>query len=92
MPLHSDRGYVVITDLADGTKNVDIYTRSGATGPSHLLASYGRLRDVVVETGVPFRAWAGRRLTDDVVEVSYNHEQGRLYVRDPVDLKTSLAG
>lgn len=90
MPLQSDRGYVAITDLPDGTKNVNIYARSNKHGPSHRFASYQGLRNVVVDSDVPFRTWEDGGLSDDVLEVTFDLEDGRLYVRDPADLSTSL--
>lgn len=92
MPLQSDRGYVAITDLPDGRKNVNIYARSSKSGPSHRFASYQRLQEVVVDTDVPFRDWEDGSVSDDVVEVTFDLDDGRLYVRDPAELSNSPWG
>lgn len=90
MPLQNDRGYVAITDLDDGAKRVEIYARKGRSGPSHLFAAYRRCREVVVETDAPFDPWGDGSVSDEVVDVSYDLTDGRLYVRDPVDMSDAM--
>jgi hypothetical protein len=91
MALPTDRGYVAITDLDDGGKRVEIYARKKPSGPTHLFAAYQRCRDVVLETDTPFDPWeAGSIVSDDVVEVSYSEEDGRLYVREPADMSDAM--
>lgn len=90
MPMPTDRGFVAITDLDGGTKRVEIFARKGSSGPTHLFASYRRCSNVVVETETPFEVWGAASVSDDVVEVNYDPEQGTLYVREPVDMSEQM--
>ena len=92
MALPTDRGYVAITELGGGLKRVDVYARRTAAGPSNLFASHSGLSDVVVHAHTPFatRARGRTRVSTDVVEVFFNEEENRLYVRDPAQSPTLL--
>jgi hypothetical protein len=90
MTLPTDRGYVTIMDLDDGSKRVEIYARKGRSGPTHMFAAYQQVPDVVVETDTRFDPWEAGSVSDEIVEVNYDPADGRLYVRDPADISDAM--
>lgn len=91
MALPTDRGYLAITELADGTKKVDIYARMSRSGPTNQFATYSSVSDVAVLSRTPFLQRGATSVSSEPVEVSFSSEENRLYVMDPAPTSTLLA-
>lgn len=90
MELPTDRGYVAITELADGTKRVEIYARLSGSGPTNLFATYSSCRDVAVLARAAFTQDGATSVSDEPVVVSFSSEENRLYVMDPAPTSNLL--
>ncbi|MCM4080889.1 hypothetical protein [Paractinoplanes hotanensis] len=80
----TDRGFVTITELPDGSKNVEIFAgRTGSTLTS-LFARHSGVDDVAVTPGTPLTRTGSVRTSQEVCEVYWDEEEQRLTVRRPV--------
>jgi hypothetical protein len=80
--LPTDRGYVTITDIGDGEKQVNVYAKMTPNGPSHLFASHTGLKIVLVQGEAGFTRHGRTRISGEPMEVSFNEEENRLYIKD----------
>jgi hypothetical protein len=88
MPIPTDRGYVTIDDMADGSKRVEIYARRSASGrPTHLFATHTGCPRVVVESNAAFQRIGTSTHSTEPVEVSWDESSGLLYIRDPARIE-----
>lgn len=88
MSIPTDRGYVVINDLVDGTKRVEVYARTSASGrPTHLFATHSNCPRVVVESSVSVKRIGGSAYSTEPVEVSWDESRNLLYVRNPARME-----
>lgn len=90
MALPTDRGYVTVTDIGDGEKQVNVYAKMTPNGPTHLFASHTGLKIVLVQSTDGF-TWQGRtRISRQPMEVSFNEEENRLYIKEIRAISTLL--
>jgi len=85
-----DRGYVIITDLGDGTQRVDIYARKAAAGPTHLFASHTGVAEVVLAGKTEFATYGKSRVSGEPVQVTYSEKENRIYILDVASVSAVL--
>ncbi|MEU2615151.1 hypothetical protein ABZ570_26765 [Micromonospora sp. NPDC007271] len=84
----TDRGYVMIGVLPDGSKKVDIYARRGAKGaPTHLFATHSGCNQVAIESRTRFERSGNSTYSVEPVEVSWDDVSKVLYIRDPARME-----
>lgn len=81
MPLHTDRGLLVVQDEADGTTSLAICARVVAGRPVDVYAQYFRAT-VNIDSDVALTTLGKVRYSDAIVEV-FSHGDGVVNVRYP---------
>lgn len=82
MPMHTDRGLVVLHDEADGTTSLSICARVVDGQPTNVYAEYAHAKLVKVDHDVALTRVGGNRYTDGIVEVSSRND-GIVNIRYP---------
>ncbi len=80
----TDRGFVAITELSDGTKNVEVFAGRTGSKLTSLFARHSGIAEVFVAPGTPLARSGDIRTTHDVCEVFWDEDEQRLTVRQPV--------
>ena len=81
MPMHTDRGLLVLHDEADGTTSLSICAKVIDGKPTNVYAQYYHAR-VVIDHDVALTRLGGNRFTDEIVEVA-SRGDGVVTVRYP---------
>lgn len=82
MPMHADRGLLVVHDEADGTTSLSICAKVVKGKPANVYAQYFHARRVKIEPDVALTRLGSIRYTDEIVEVA-SRGDGVITVRYP---------
>ena len=80
----TDRGFVAITELPDGTKDVEVFAGRAGSKLTSLFARHSGIDEVFVAPDTPLAGSGKVRTTYDVCEVFWDEAAQRLTVRQPV--------
>jgi len=77
----TDRGYVVLTELSDGSYNIDICDRVSPAGDPHkVYAKHVGVKDFVINSGAEFQERGSVRFSYVPLEVFVDVETNRLHI------------
>jgi len=82
MPMHTDRGLLVLHDEADGTTSLSICAKVIEGVPVNVYAQYSHAKRVSIDHDVVLARAGSNRYTDEIVEVSTSGD-GVVSVRYP---------